>query len=123
MREIHTHKTSDFARDHFDVIAVDELGSGGAHHEYLIRTKDKAGATVAELTLKYQHGPIANGVNGILDEALLAVVADRLKAFSEGEFRSRETSLAYTNVQQALLWMQERQRERASRGVQGKLEK
>lgn len=126
MRTIITHHTSSFARDHIEVLAVDEPGSGGAHHDYVINVYDSpaansARALVQSVSLKYQHGPIKDGVNGILDEALLAVVADRLGAFSQGEFRSRETALAHTKVQEAILWMQERQRERASRGVQGEL--
>lgn len=68
MREIKTHHTSDFARNHIEVFAIDEPGSGGGNHEYLIRVWDRANPherqLVAEVKLRYQHGPIKDGVNG-----------------------------------------------------------
>lgn len=123
MREITTHHNSAFTRDHIRVMAKDEPGSGGACHDYVIGVWD-AENFVSEIELKYQHGPIKEvGVNGIADEALLAVIIDRLEAFSLGEFSSMETKNALMCAKQCLEWMSLRQRERAIRGVAGRLEK
>lgn len=125
MREIHTHQNSEFTRKHIRVFAVDDAGSGGACHEYQVHVVPDHNEPSSEVvTVKYQHGPIKEvGINGITDEALLAIVEDRLQAFSGGELPSRQGALARTHVQQALFWLRDRQEERARRGVAGKLEK
>lgn len=124
MREITTHHNSPFTRDHIKVYAVDEPGSGGACHRYAVCLLDERGLVVGEIILDYQHGPLNEaGINGIADEGLLAVVADRLEAFALGEFSSVETKMALHHVKSAMEWMAFRQKERDLRGVAGRLEK
>jgi hypothetical protein len=60
--------------------------------------------------------------DGILHETLLAAIIVDLK-FKNNLVPSRETSLAITNLQQALHWMEERQKERGDRNVGGTYKK
>lgn len=67
----------------------------------------------------WQHGTVPEaGVNGFQPEELLELVAERLRDLV-GTVPSRETSLAITNVEQAILWLEERTRDRRVRGVEG----
>ena len=107
--------------------ALDDPGSGGACHEYRVSKYDeKYDSTDCYASVNFQKGPInenGEGINGCSNEALLAIVIDRLEGFANGPFPSRETSLALTKCQEALHWLESRTRERARRGVEGKLEK
>ena len=68
----------------------------------------------------FKNGPIAEeGVNGVSGEALLAVVADRLECFQKGAYACRENAIALTKIQEAMMWLQKRTRDRMSRGVEG----
>ena len=70
--------------------------------------------------ITFQEGPIAEyGVNGISNEALLAIIEDRLAGFQAGPFACRENALALTKIQEAMHWLHHRTRERVTRGVEG----
>jgi hypothetical protein len=104
------------------VHAVDQPGPGGASSEYSIRVDPtvQTGGTFAWSTIKFQKGSILEvGVNGISNEALLAIVEDRLASFQEGPFACRENALALTKIQEAMMWLQWRTRGRIMRGVEG----
>lgn len=60
--------------------------------------------------------------NGILHETLLSMMIEDLK-FKNSLVPSRESSTAITKLQEALHWMEERQRERESREVVGTYKK
>jgi len=104
------------------VFKGDEPGAGGACHKYIIR-QDKfcphEEVVVAEI--QFQHGPRGEegSVRGILDVDLLEIVRDRLKAFQQGEFATRENACALTHIEEALMWMNKRVEDRAERGVLG----
>lgn len=100
------------------VIALDERGPGGANHLYQII---KDGPDVAPLTIiKFQKGGVQEqGVNGISNEALLAIVADRLQGFMDGPYPSEETGEALNSVLHALSCLEKRTVERIERGVEG----
>lgn len=119
MRYVNYHKVNELEKS-LVVIALDEPGSGGAHHEYEVHLANKIVTKVS-----FQNGPISSPeqMNGVTNEALLAIVIDRLECFSKGPYPSRETSLALTKLQEALHWLNHRTLERTSRGVEGKLEK
>lgn len=69
--------------------------------------------------LRFQHGPIKEvGVNGITNEALLAVVLHRLRTLNH-QFPCRENALAITNIEQGLMWLEQRTKNRITRGVEG----
>lgn len=59
--------------------------------------------------------------NGTTIEDLLEVSIDRLN-FLNSKFGCRENSIAITKMQEALMWLNERTRERTERGVEGKHE-
>jgi len=125
MREITTHKLNGL-NEALQVGTIDEPGSGGAHHEYLVKMPDNttlhqyAIDDGKSLLIPFQKGPIAeNGVNGISNELLLAVVIDRLQGFQSGEFKCRENAIALTHLEDAMHWLQHRTRQRLARGVEG----
>jgi len=103
---------------------LDEPGQGNACHEYQIRTfvknEDDSTADVELCNISFQNGPINEfGVNGISNESLLAIVEDRLSGFQAGAFACRENAIALTKIQEAVMWLQKRTRDRMSRGVEG----
>ena len=53
------------------------------------------------------------------EEALLAIVIDRLRSFQKGPFSCRENAIALTHCEEALMWLQRRTVERIKRGVEG----
>lgn len=59
--------------------------------------------------------------NGTTLEEMLRVTIERLKDLNM-RFPSRENSIAITKCEEALLWLNERTRERKARGVEGKHE-
>lgn len=69
--------------------------------------------------IQFQHGPVKeHGVNGATSEALLAIILHRLRILNN-EFPCRENSLAITNLEQGLMWLEQRTRNRQKRGVEG----
>lgn len=68
----------------------------------------------------FQTGPINEvGANGVTQEALLAIVIDRLESFHLGLFPSDENQLALEKAREALHWLQIRTVRRIVRGVEG----
>jgi hypothetical protein len=130
MREINDHKINP-ANDTLTIEVCDEPGSGGANHLYRISGFDTGtnasdpfvsayGKPADHATVLFQNGPIAEkGVNGVTQEALLAVVIDRLRAFQAGPFACRENALALTKLEEGMHWLQQRTLERMRRGVEG----
>lgn len=111
------------------VKVLDEPGDGGANHAYRIEGFDTAQnqsigddeQPITEIDLVFQHGPIYEaGQNGITDEALLAILIDRMRGFQKGPFACRPNALAVTHLEEALMWLQRRTRDRIARGVEGK---
>jgi hypothetical protein len=52
--------------------------------------------------IQFQNGPIAEaGVNGITQEVLLAIVADRLRSFQAGPYACQENADALSHVSAA----------------------
>ena len=123
-REITDHVVNP-VNDTLWVRVDDEPGQGGAHHAYVIggfdTTNNEASDHVHHWTdIVFQNGPInENGVNGITQEVLLAIVADRLRSFQKGPFSCKANACALTHVEEALHWLQQRTIERMRRGVEG----
>ena len=103
----------------------DEPGQGGANHAYVIGGYDTAENGAAEdlhtfTSIVFQNGPISEfGVNGITHEALLAIVADRLRSFQKGPYSCKANACALTHIEEAMHWLQQRTIERMRRGVEG----
>lgn len=125
MREINSHKVNP-ANDTLKISVLDEPGAGGANHHYMVtlpdwtRAPDGSGAK-GVWDINFQNGAIAeHGINGLTQEVLLAIVADRLKSFQAGPFACRENALALTKIEEAQHWLFSRTLERMQRGVEGK---
>lgn len=118
LRNLQSHKVNT-ANDVLNIEVTDEPGAGGANHVYEVtgfKTKDG----VTGIRILFQNGPIAeNGVNGITQEVLLAIVEDRLKSFQAGPYACRENAIALTKIQEAMHWLHHRTKERMDRGVEG----
>jgi hypothetical protein len=127
MREIHFHKSylNGDRSDDIGVFAEDEIGPGGACHEYRVRCPSSAGIGYHDcvVSVRFQKGPILeHGLNGATHEALLAIIIDRLKSFQEGPFRCRENAIALTHFEEGLNWLHKRTANRISREVEGSSE-
>lgn len=123
MRELTSHKVNGL-NESLLVGVLDQPGQGNACHEYQIRRWVHGQGDQyddAELcNIKFQNGPVLEfGVNGISNEALLAIVEDRLIGFQSGAFACRENAVALTKLQEAMMWLQKRTRDRMARGVEG----
>lgn len=130
MRELNDHKVNP-ANDVISITVTDEPGAGGANHLYMIEGFNtetnpscpftaRHGQPAQHATILFQNGPIGDvGVNGVTQEVLLAVVADRLRSFQAGPYSCRENALALTKVEEAMHWLQKRTLDRMRRGVEG----
>lgn len=128
MRTINDHKINP-ANDTLTITVTDQPGSGGANHRYVVSGMDygnNISANSQELdnadstVILFQNGPIPEaGVNGITQEVLLAIVADRLRSFQSGPFSCKANACALTHIEEAQHWLQQRTIERMRRGVEG----
>lgn len=126
-RELTSHRVNGL-NEALRIHVMDDPGVGNGCHEYAITFNDPSGAERSPISEKhgrnclisFQNGGIdVAGVNGISIEALLAIVEDRLACFQSGEFACRENAVALTKVQEAMMWLQKRTRDRVARGVEG----
>lgn len=100
---VHEEEFTNFAPHHFEVYA-----DRGQAVPYLVGKVD------------FQEGPIKEaGVNGVMNEDLIAMVITRLEHFNQSDFRCRENSMAITKLEEALLWLRKRTMARENRGVEG----
>lgn len=119
------------ANDKLTITVDDAPGAGGAQHLYMIEGFDTAsndsdpfiarhGSSSKHTTILFQNGPIPEkGVNGITQEVLLAIVADRLQAFQAGPYACAENADALSHVMAAQEALLGRTRARMARGVEG----
>ncbi|WP_433705813.1 hypothetical protein [Paraburkholderia sacchari] len=118
MRSITDHVVNP-ANDQLKIEVIDEPGSGGANHLYEI-TGYRGQSGHEGVLIEFQNGPIAEaGVNGLTQEVLLAIVADRLRSFQAGPFACKANACALTHIEEAQHWLQQRTLERMRRGVEG----
>ncbi len=126
MRKLTDHKVNGL-NEALDIIVTDEPGQGNANHEYTIHLMASPDPAEPKITSKrwqqeisFQNGPIKEaGINGISNEALVAIVCDRLRGFQSGPFACRENALALTKLEESQMWLQKRTRDRVARGVEG----
>jgi hypothetical protein len=128
MRIIEDHKVNP-ANDKLEITVLDDPGSGGANHRYEItgfNSETNASESGIDdrdrVSILFQNGPISedgNGVNGVTHEALLAIVADRLRSFQKGPYSCKANACALTHIEEAMHWLQQRTLERMRRGVEG----
>ena len=100
------------------VYACDEKGQGNANYHYSISSVKEPSKILGEI--KFQNGPILEiGINGVMNEDLLAIVLDRLQCFNSSNYCCRENSCAITKIEEALMWLNERTKKRERRNVEG----
>lgn len=126
MRTIDDHKVNP-ANDTLAITVLDAPGAGGANHRYHVtgfntasNASEDEGTIMNGLTVLFQNGTIPEkGVNGVTQEVLLAIVADRLRSFQAGPFACKENACALTHIEEAMHWLQQRTIKRMRRGVEG----
>lgn len=133
MRTITDHKLNGL-NDTLKITALDAPGPGGANHKYEIDIVGGAPTSGGTKTLiEFQNGPIQeSGFNGLSNEALIAIVIDRMRGFQHprnedgsfnfngrGVYAGRDNACALTCFEEGLMWLQKRTRDRVARGVEG----
>ena len=123
MRIITDHKLNGL-NDAIEITAIDDPGPGGANHNYCVVLHPPGRPSFHIGQVVFQNGPIATpaDMNGLTNEALLAVLIDRMRGFQSGQFKCRENAIALTHLEDALHWLQHRTRQRMQRGVEGTLQ-
>lgn len=128
MRKITDHQVNP-VNDKLTITVMDEPGAGNASHHYVVTLPDwtrapDGSAAKGIWDIHFQNGPINEvGLNGLTQEVLLAIVADRLRSFQTGPYSCRENALALTKIEEAQHWLQHRTHGRMARGVEGTSEK
>lgn len=89
-----------------------------APHRFFVTDVEDPKKMLADI--HFQEGPIKeNGVNGVCNEDLIAMVICRLEHFQNSPYSSSDNAMAITKLEEALLWLRKRTIGRESRGVEG----
>lgn len=143
MRNITDHRVNGL-NEAIRVTAAGAPGPGGAntHYKLSLVTEsiqhgfDSVPSKAIELEVVFQNGPIQSpaDMNGFSNESFVAMVIDRMRGFQygrkadgsfdeamRGKFACRENAVALTHLEEALMWLQKRTRDRMARGVEGTL--
>lgn len=122
MRVIETHHDGHGLTE-ISSIYAGEAGPGGAPDLYRIVVEDAGVKRVIEV--QFQAGPRMEPGSkvGILESALLAIMADRMEGFNKGPYSCRENAIVLTKIQEAMHWLKHRADARAKRGVLGTAQK
>jgi len=104
-----------------EVIASDEKGQGNANHEYRIHPVDPTSQEAVWCQpISFQNGPIKEaGVNGMMNEDLIAIVIDRMEGFQSGDYECSLNQTALVHLRRALQALNDRTADREGRGVEG----
>ncbi len=109
-------------RKYTEVRVMDEPGQGNANHVYRVMPVGSVTGNdkLPLCEIGFQNGPIKEfGVNGVMNEDLIAIVIDRMRGFQSGDYACRDNALALTKLEEALMWLRNRTNEREARGVEG----
>lgn len=124
MRKLTDHKLNGL-NDELDINVLDEPGQGNANHKYEITFRKFSDELNSEIgggltQINFQNGPIKEfGVNGISNEALLAIIIDRLRGFQSGDYACADNQIALESAEYCLHMLQKRTKDRLERGVEG----
>lgn len=105
MKQLVDHITnpSDPANKRLEITALDKPSKGEANRDYEIKWQPQDKDAQFSVRLLFQGGSIQDvGINGITNEALLAIVMDRLRSFQDGPKACRENEVALTRIEEAL---------------------
>jgi hypothetical protein len=71
------------------------------------------------ITFTVQEGPIKeNGINGCQIDNVIWAIAEILRSFNK-RFPCRENSCAITHLDEAMMWLEKRKKDREERDVEG----
>ena len=114
---LHGHQINDLNIS-LSIEALDEPGPGGAHDSYQVIPNS---GNAHGVRIDFHRGPFSYGAvpKGLTHEALLAIIEDRLLGFQTGPYACRENACALTKIQEAIMWLNKRTRDREARGVEG----
>ncbi len=123
MREITEHQNNALNNAlHIQADDRDRDLNTSYHYSITVHEEGKPVWYVAQID--FQRGSVSEvGVIGISNEALLAIVIDRLRGFQGGPFVCRENALALTKLEEGLMWLQARTRDRIARGIEDTYQK
>lgn len=76
------------------------------------------------LAVIWQNGPLGRDgeriePNGAFVETVLSAALQRIIYYQESKFKCRENAIAITKIEEALLWLDKRTRDREARQVEG----
>ena len=125
-RKLSDHQINRF-NNQVQIDVMDDPGPGGANHRYQISLTSAPDSSDFPLTgafsslmIDFQNGPLKeSGINGVSDEALFAILIDRLRGFQKGQYSCRENAVALTKLEESLMWLHKRTLNREARGVEG----
>ncbi len=118
MRQISDHKShGDMANAHLEVRAMEDgPGTGAASHYEVIGSTDTEPRAI--IFFKDSLAEVRS-TKEITDETLLAILIDRQREHQNGICKSRDTAIALTGLEDAMLRLQRRTADRIARGVEG----
>jgi len=102
----------------------EEKNAGGIPFRYDVfgPRKEVAGVGLTPsfgLNIRFQNGPVIDGINGVTNEVFLAILEDRLVTAQAGAFACNENIEALYHVRAAQVCLKSRTDARAARGVEG----
>jgi glutamyl/glutaminyl-tRNA synthetase len=111
---------NDLLTTKYTQVLVEEGFKFNAPHLFHVQTTHNENTEELLASIRFQEGPIKEaGVNGVMNEDLIAMVICRLEHFQASEFKCRENAVAITKLEEALLWLRKRTMGRETRGVEG----
>ncbi len=118
-RQITTHRINE-CNDAITIDADDRNPeNGNASHVYTLSWHE-ADESGHDIDIPFQNGPINEvGVNGVTNEALLAILIDRIEGFQTSKWSCEENAVALRHLKDARAALNDRTRARADRGVEG----
>jgi hypothetical protein len=110
-------RTVNIGTKKYTVVQSVDMKEFNANHLFQVLKTDDGEVLQA---VKFQKGAIKeHGVNGVMNEDLIAMVIDRLQSFQESDYKCRENAVAITKLEEALMWLRKRTQDREDRGVEG----
>lgn len=98
LRDIRTHETDSLNKNISILVLDDPDPVSRASHTYSVAIPGKQSTLI-----RFQHGNPAVEISGLTNEVLLAIMADRLKAFQSGPYACQENVRILEHIEGALL--------------------
>ncbi|CAN7648270.1 hypothetical protein [Paraburkholderia terricola] len=98
LRDIRTHETDNLNKDISILVLDDPDLVSRASHCYSVAIPGRTSTLI-----RFQRGNPSIEINGLTNEVLLAIMADRLKAFQRGPFACSENAAMLEHIEGALL--------------------